>query len=328
MQRREFITLVGGAAASLPLAARAQQAGKVYRIGFLSYLGCGGSVDPNGPFRRGLREVGYIEGRNLVLECRDAPGQVERFPDLALQLIRLKIDVLVAEGTPASLAARQVTTTTPIVMVGVADPVLSGLVASLARPGGNVTGPSLYPTLEVATKALQLTKEVVPGVSRIALLRDPTNPSHLLLDDRIVAAARALGLKPQLIDVRGAVDFQDAFAAILEQHAQALLVYPLPLAPAPIGQIVEFALSNKLPGSTFWEGYVEQGFLMFYGARNSEQYRRAVGYVDKVLKGAEPASLPVEQPTKFDLVINLKTAKILGLTIPSTILAQVDEVIE
>jgi putative tryptophan/tyrosine transport system substrate-binding protein len=217
MQRREFITLVGGAAASLPLAARAQPAGKVYRIGFLSYRGCGASLDPNGPFRRGLREVGYIEGRNLVLECRDAP---------------------------------------------------------------------------------------------------------------VVAAARALGLKPQLIDVRGAVDFQDAFAAILEQHAQALLVYPLPLAPAPIGQIVEFALSNKLPGSTFWEGYVEQGFLMFYGARNSEQYRRAVGYVDKVLKGAEPASLPVEQPTKFDLVINLKTAKILGLTIPSTILAQVDEVIE
>jgi putative tryptophan/tyrosine transport system substrate-binding protein len=203
--------------------------------------------------------------------------------------------------------------------------VLSGLVASLARPGGNVTGPSLYPTLELATKALQLTKEVVPGVSRVALLRDPTNPSHLLLDNRIVAAALALKLKPQLIDVRGTVDFQDAFAAILEQHAEALLVYPLPLAPAQMGQIVEFALSNKLPGSTFWEGYVEQGFLMFYGARNSEQYRRAVGYV---LKGAEPASLPVEQPTKFDLVINLKTAKILGLTIPSTILAQADEVIE
>jgi putative tryptophan/tyrosine transport system substrate-binding protein len=329
MQRREFIKLVGGAAASLPLlAARAQQAGKVYRIGFLSYRGCGASLDPNGAFRRGLREIGYIEGRNLVLECRDAPGQVDRFPDLALELVRLKIDVLVTDGTPASLAAKQVTTTTPIVMVGVADPVLSGLVASLARPGGNVTGPSLYPTLEVATKALQVTKEVVPGVSRIALLRDPTNPSHLLLDDRIVAAARALGLKPQLVDVRGAVDFQDAFAAILEQLAQALFVYPLPLAPVQIGQIVEFALNNNLPGSTFWEGYVEQGFLMFYGTRLSEQNRRAVGYVDKVLKGAEPASLPVEQPTKFDLVINLKTAKTLGLIIPPTVLAQADEVIE
>jgi putative ABC transport system substrate-binding protein len=186
----------------------------------------------------------------------------------------------------------------------------------------------LYPTLEVATKALQLTREALPGVSRIALLRDPTNPSHLLLDDRILAAARALGLKPQLVDVRGAVDLQHAFGVVLEQVAEVLLVYPLPLAPAQIGQIVEFALSNKLPGSTFWEGYVEQGFLIFYGPRNSDQYRRTVGYVDKVLKGAEPASLPVEQPTKFDLVINLKAAKILGLTISPAVLAQADEVIE
>src|SRR5437764_14307652 len=197
MQRREFITLVSGAAASLPLAARAQQAGKVYRIGFLSYRGCGASHDPNGAFRRGLREVGYIEGRNLVLECRDAPGQVERFPDLALELLRLKIDVLVTDGTPASLAAKQVTRTIPIVMVGVADPVLSGLVASLARPGGNVTGPSLYPTLEVATKALQLSKEVVPGVSRIALLRDPANPSHLPPAPRSVAASPDVAKEPQ-----------------------------------------------------------------------------------------------------------------------------------
>ena len=328
MRRREFITFLGGAVVAWPLSARGQQAGKVYRIGFLSYLGCGASLDPNGAFRRGLREIGYVEGGNLVLECRDAPGRVEHFPDLALELVRLKIDVLVAEGTPASQAAKQVTTTIPIVMVGVADPVLSGLVASLARPGGNITGPSLYPTLEVATKALQLSKEIVPRVSRIALLRDPTNPSHLLLDDRILAAARALELKPQLIDVRGAADFQGAFAAILEQRAQALFVYPLPLAPAQIGQIVEFALNNKLPGMTFWEGYTEQGFLMFYGARNSDQYRRAVGYVDKILKGAEPASLPVEQPTKFELVINVKTAKALGFEIPSSMLARADEVIE
>jgi putative ABC transport system substrate-binding protein len=326
MQRRDFINFLGNAAIAWPLAARAQTAGKIYRIGFLSYRGCGASLDPDGAFRRGLQEVGYIEGKNLALECRDAPGRVERFPDLALELVRLKIDILVAEGTPASLAAKQVTTAIPIVMVGVADPVLSGLVGSLARPGGNVTGPSLYPTLEVATKALQLSKEVVPSVSRVALLRDPSNPSHLLLDDR--AAARALGLKPQLIDVRSAVDFPDAFAAILEQHAQALLVYPLPLAPTHIGQIVEFALNNKLPGLTFWEGYAEQGFLMFYGTRLSDHYRRAVGYVDRILRGAEPASLPVEQPTKFELVINLKTAKALSLTVPATLLAQADEVIE
>ena len=161
----------------------------------------------------------------------------------------------------------------------------------------------MYPTLEVATKALQLTKEVIPAATRIALLRDPNNSSHLLLDDRIIAGARALGLKPQLVDVRGAVDFPDAFADILEQRAQVLLVYPVPLGPSDIRKVVEFALNNKLPGLTFWEGYAEQGFLMFYGARLSDQYRRAVGYVDKVLKGAEPASLPVEQPTKFELVI-------------------------
>lgn len=302
--------------------------GKVYRVGFLSYRGCGASLDANGPFRRGLRQAGYVEGGNLSLECRDAPGRVEQFPDLAVDLVRLKIDVLVAEGTPATLAAKQVTRTIPIVMVGVADPVLSGLVSSLARPGGNVTGPSLYPTLEVATKTLQLYKEIVPGVSRIGLLRDPNNPSHLLLDERIVAAARELGFQPQLVDVRGTVDFQDAFAAIVEQRAQALLVYPLPLAPVQISQVVEFALNNRLPGLTLWEGYAEQGFLMFYGARLSEQYGRAAGYVDKVLRGADPASLPVEQPTKFDLIINLKTATMLGLTIPPTVLAQADEVIE
>src|SRR5215212_9608316 len=172
MQRREFITFLGGAAA-WPLAAYAQYAGKVYRIGFLSYRGCVTSLDP---FRRGLRELGYIEGKNLVLECRDAPGRVENFPDLAGELVRLKIDVLVTEGTPATMAARHATTTTPIVMVGVADPVLSGLVTSLARPGGNVTGPSLYPTLEVATTALQLAKEVIPAATRIALLRDQYCP--------------------------------------------------------------------------------------------------------------------------------------------------------
>src|SRR6266849_4281332 len=328
MQRREFITLVGGAAASLPLAARAQQAGKVYRIGFLSYRGCGASLDPNGAFRRGLREVGYIEGRNLVLECRDAPGQVERFPDLALQLIRLKIDVLVAEGTPASLAAKQATTTIQIVMVGVADPVRSGLIASLARPGGNVTGPSLYPTLEVAAKVLERLKEIVPRVSRIAILRDPTNPSHILIDDEVVGAGRRLGMTPQRIGVRGPADFQDAFAAILDQRAQALLVYALPISPADGRRIAEFAQKHRLPAVTFWEGFAEQGMLMFYGTRLTDQYRRAGVYVDKILKGARPADLPVEQPTKFEFVINLKTAKALGLTIPPSLLLRADEVIQ
>jgi len=310
-----------------PLAAEAQQVEKVYRIGFLSYLGCGTSLDPNGSFRKGLRELGYVEGRNLAIECRDTPRRVDRFPELALELVGLKSDVLVAEGTPASGAAKQVTTTIPIVMVGVADPVQSGLVASLARPGGNVTGPSLYPTLEVPLKVLQLLKEVLPGISRIAVLRDPTNPSHLLIDDRVVAAMPGLGMKPQLIGVRAASDLRDAFAAALDQRAQALFVYPLPLAPGQIRQISDFALTKKVPAVTFWEDHVLQGFLMFYGARLSDQYRRAVVYVDKIIKGTKPRDLPVEQPTKFELVINLKAAKALGLTIPPSVLGRADEVI-
>ena len=326
-RRRAFIAGLMGATVALPVPVWSQP-GKVYRVSFLSYRGCSASLDPNGAFREGLREAGYVEGKNLLLECRDAPGQVDRFPELALELVRLKSDVLVAEGTPASLSAKQVTTTVPIVMVGVADPALSGVVASLARPGGNITGPSLYPTLEVATKVLQLGREIVPHLSRVALLRDPTNPSHLLLDDKIVATVLALGLKPQLVAVRGAADLPDAFAAIVDQRAQGLLVYPLPLAPGDTGQIVEFAFRYKLAGLTFWEGYTELGFLIFYGSRLSDQYRRAVGYVDRILKGADPASLPVQQPTNFDLVINLKTARTLGLTIPPTLLARADEVIE
>jgi putative tryptophan/tyrosine transport system substrate-binding protein len=327
VRRRAFIAGLMGATVALPVPVWSQP-GKVYRVSFLSYRGCSASLDPNGAFREGLREAGYVEGKNLLLECRDAPGRVDRFPELALELVRLKSDVLVAEGTPASLSAKQVTTTVPIVMVGVADPALSGVVASLARPGGNITGPSLYPTLEVATKVLQLGREIVPHLSRVALLRDPTNPSHLLLDDKIVATVLALGLKPQLVAVRGAADLPDAFAAIVDQRAQGLLVYPLPLAPRDTGQIVEFALRYKLAGLTFWEGYTELGFLIFYGSRLSDQYRRAVGYVDRILKGANPASLPVQQPTNFDLVINLKTARTLGLTIPPTLLARADEVIE
>ena len=310
------------------LTSEAQPAGKVYQIGLLSYRGCGVSLDPNGAFRQRLRELGYVEGQNLIIECRDARGRVDRFTDLAVDLVRLKMDVLVVEGTPASLAAKQATTTVPIVMTGVADPVRSGLIDSLARPGGNVTGPSLFPTLEVAVKVLERLKEIVPRVSRIALLRDPTNPSHILIDDEVVRAGRGLGITPQRITVRAAADFQDAFAAILDQQAQALLVYALPISPADGRRIAEFAQKHRLPAVTFWEGFAEQGMLMFYGTRLTDQYRRAGVYVDKILKGARPADLPVEQPSKFELVINMKTAKALGLTIPQSVLLRADQVIE
>jgi putative ABC transport system substrate-binding protein len=328
MNRRRFLLTSLAGAVAVPLPAETQPVGKVNRIGFLSYRGCSVSLDPNGAFLQGLRELGYAEGRNLAIECRDARGRVDRFADLAAGLIRLKMDGLVAEGTPASLAAKQATTTIPIVMVGVADPVRSGLITSLARPGGNITGPSLFPTLEVAVKALERLKEIVPRVSRIALLRDPTNPSHILIDNEVAMAGRGLGLVPQRIGVRAAADFQDAFAAILDQRAQALLVYALPISPADGGRIAEFAQKYRLPAVTFWEGFAEQGMLMFYGTRLTDQYRRAVVYVDKILKGVKPADLPVEQPTKFELVINLKTAKALGLTIPPSLLARADQVIE
>jgi putative ABC transport system substrate-binding protein len=328
MDRRAFLGTMAGSLLAASLAAEAQPAGKVPRIGFLSYRGCGVSLDPNGAFRVGLRELGHVEGRNLVIECRDARGRVDRFADLAVDLVRLKMDVLVTEGTPAALAAKQATTAIPIVMTGAADPVRSGLIASLARPGGNVTGPSLFPTLEVAVKVLERLKEIVPRVSRIALLRDPTNPSHILIDDEVVGAGRGLGITPQRIRVRAAGDFQDAFAAILDQRAQALLVYALPISPADGRRIAEFAQKHRLPAVMFWEGFVEQGMLMFYGTRLTDQYRRAGVYVDKILKGAKPADLPVEQPSKFELVINLKTAKALGLTIPPSLLQRADEVIQ
>jgi len=314
-----------------PYAVEAQQSTKVYRIGILA-----GSAQAlrerrgYDAWQQGLRELGYVEGQNVILEYRYTEGNVALLPALAADLVRLNVDVIVVGGVGyvGVLAAKQATTTIPIVMTGVADPVRSGLIDSLARPGGNVTGPSLFPTLEVAVKVLERLKEIVPRVSRIALLRDPTNPSHILIDDEVVRAGRGLGMTPQRITVRTAADFQDAFAAILDQQAQALLVYALPISPADGRRIAEFAQKHRLPAVTFWEGFAEQGMLMFYGTRLTDQYRRAGVYVDKILKGARPADLPVEQPTKFELVINMKTAKALGLTIPQSVLLRADQVIE
>ncbi len=310
-----------------PLAAQAQQVGKVWRVGFLSYRGCGVSVDPAGAFRQRLRELGYVEGQNLVIECRDAPGQIDRFPDLARELVRLKADVLVAESTPAGLAAKQATGTVPIVMVGVADPVTSGLASSLARPGGNVTGPSFFPG-EVGAKVLEMLKQVAPHVSRVTTLRDPANPGQMLMNEVIDRATSGLGMKVQRIGVRGSADLPVALAAVLEQGAHALLVYPLPIVRTDIQQISEFGLKHKLPTATNVKEYAEQGILLFYGPQLADQYRLAGVYIDKILRGAKPADLPVEQPTKFELVINLKTAKALGLTIPPSLLLRADEVIE
>jgi len=311
-----------------PVGAEAQQPGKVYRIGVLSYLGCAKVLAPDGAFRQTLGSLGYVEGQNLVIECRDAPGRVDRLADLAVDLVSLKVDVLVAEATPASLAAKRATLTTPIVMFAVADPVKSGLITSLARPGGNITGVSAVPTLEALSKVLELLKEVVPKVSRVAILMDRTNPGQVVIDDATNATARALRIQLQRVNVRGAADLQGAFTAALDQRAQALFVYPLPVEPAEIRRIADFALAKRLPAVTLWEGYAEHGLLMFYGTSFTDQHRRAAAYIDKILKGAKPADLPVEQPTTLQMVINLRTAKALGLAIPLSVLARADRVIE
>jgi len=310
-----------------PLAAETQQqAGKVYRIGFLRYVGCAEPAHFT-ELRQGLRELGYAEGHNLVIECRAAPGNAERMPDLAAELVRLNVDVLVAEGTPAALAAKQATRTIPIVMVYIGDPVASGLVNSLGRPGGNVTGSTMLAP-EIVRKTLQLLKEAAPAISRVTVLIDSTNPGQTLPDHQMAAAAEVLGVRPQRADIVTSADLDKAFATVLRQRAQALLVYALPLTPVEFQRITEFAIKNRLPTATWHPAYGRAGLMMFYGTKVAEQFRHAGVHIDKILKGTQPADLPVEQPTKFELVINLKTAKALGLTIPQSILIRADQVIQ
>ena len=310
-----------------PLAAEAQQAGKVYRIGFLSYLGCPIRPEIMGPFRQGLRGLGYVEGQNIVIECRGALGATDRLPDFAAELVRLKVDVLVAQGTASALASKQATKTIPIVMVYVGDPVGSGLVTSLARPGGNVTGLSVL-TPDIVPKALEILKEAAPSVSRVAVWMDPTQPGQTLPDKQMDAAAKILGVRPERVDVRTAANLDAAFAAALSQREEALFVYPLPIALLDVQRIAQFAIKNRLPTISIIPQGAREGILMSYGPNQAEQYRRAGTYIDKILKGAKPADLPVEQPTKFELVINLKTAKALGLTIPQLLLQRADEIIQ
>jgi len=322
MDRRSFLGTLAWSLLAAPLAAEAQSAGKVYRIGFLSYVGCPIRPEFMGPFRQGLRELGYIEGQNIIIECRGALGATDRLPGLATELVRLKVDVLVAQSTASALAAKQATKTIPIVMVYVGDPVGSGLVTSLARPGGNVTGLSVL-TPDIVPKALEILKEAAPSVSRVAVWMDPTNPGQTLPDKQMDAAANILGVRPERVDVRTAANLDAAFAAALRQREEALFVYPLPIALRDIQRIAQFGIKNRLPTIAITPQNVREGVLMSYGPNPDEQYRRTGTYIDKILKGAKPADLPVEQPTKFELVINLKTAK----AIPPSLLLRADEVI-
>jgi putative tryptophan/tyrosine transport system substrate-binding protein len=329
MERRTFLTLATGGLLAAPLAAGAQPAGKVYRIGYIS------NSPPNTPessrmheaFRQGLRERGWVEGRNAVIEWRFAEGRMERFPDLAADLVRLKVDLIVTTGGPAARAAKQATTTIPIVAVAVSDPVGQGFVASLARPGGNVTGlATLFP--ELAVKRLGLLKEILPGVSRVAVLWNAANPGNVIILRGVQAAARTLGVTLQSREVRGPDDFEAAFAKMSRERHDALMILDDPLLFQYRASIVDFAAKKRLPTMHPFRESVEAGGLIAYSVNLAELNRRAAEYVDKILKGADPAELPIEQPQKFELVINLKTAKALGLTIPPSLLQRADQVIE
>jgi ABC-type uncharacterized transport system substrate-binding protein len=310
-----------------PLAPEAQPPPPVHRLGALS--GTTLRRDRNmEAFLEGMRARGYVEGQNLVLEVREAEGQYERFPALAAELVRLPVDVLVVANTPAALAAKHATTTIPIVMVTLADPVGSGLVASLARPGGNITGLTvMHPDL--VGKQLEFLRELLPTVSRVAVLWNPANPAGALMVRATEVAAQALGVQLYLVEARGPDAFDRAFAAMTRADAGALLVLGDPVFVQHRSRLAELAATSRLPTmhNVQCRAYVEAGSLLCYGASLLEQWRRAATYVDKILKGAKPADLPVEQPTTFELVINLKTAEALGLTIPPTLLFQATEVI-
>jgi ABC-type uncharacterized transport system substrate-binding protein len=310
-----------------PLAAEGQQAGRVPRIG---YLGTRTSSDFGlDAFRQGLRELGWVENQNIVIDYRFAEGRLDRLPDLAVELARLKVDIIVAHSTPGAAAAKNATATIPIVMTVVGDPVGLGLIASLARPGGNATGLSFSVVgLEIIGKQLELLKETVPKIRRMAIISNAANPIQPLAIRDLNVAARSLGVQLQLLRVRGPNEFDSAFAAMTKERVGAFLVVADTMLVFHRTQLADLAARSRLPAAYSWREHVEAGGLMSYGPSLPDLFRRAATYVDKILKGAKPADLPVEQPTKFELVINLKTAKTLGLTIPQSVLLRADQIIE
>jgi putative ABC transport system substrate-binding protein len=330
IDRRTFLAGTGAVLLAAPLAAEAQQPAKVARIGWLAATNA--TTDPRLPeaFLQGLRDLGYIEGRNLVIEFRGTEGKPERFPALAAELVALKVDVIVTGSTPGTVAAKQATKTLPIVFTGTADPVGSGLVTSLARPGGNVTGSSnLSP--ELVGKSLELLTQAVPGVSRVAALWQPGALGERTEKDMLKgaeAAARAVGMRLQFVEARGPADFDRAFSDMTTARAGALTVLPSGMFSSELRRLVDLAAKNRLPAVFPFRWFADAGGLMSYGANYADLMRRAATYVDKILKGAKPGDLPVEQPTKFELVINLQTAKALGLTIPPSLLRRADEIIQ
>ena len=326
MRRREFIALVGGAATAWPLAVHAQ-APKVPRVGYLFSFTKREGQHLWGACREGLNDLGYVEGRNILLEPRWAEGQHERLPALANDLVRHDVNVIVASATPASLAAKAATKTIPIVIVAVGEPVKTGLVTSLARPGGNVTGLSLL-TLDLSGKRLELLKEFLHNVSRVAILMNPENPISAIFLDETQDAAQRFNIKLQRLEARRLTDINGVFSRAANEHAEALIVFDDPVLWSFRAQIVAQAAMHKIPTIYGYKEFVDSGGLMSYGPDRPDQYRRTAIFIDKLVKGAKPADLPVEQPTKFALFVNSKTAKALGIELPQALLLRADEVIE
>jgi putative ABC transport system substrate-binding protein len=322
MKRRAFLTVLAGTAA-WPLVAGAQQSGKIWRIGFIAHR----YEKFYDPLFQGLRELGYTEGQNLIVERRYAEGHAERFLDFAAEMVRLKVDAVIVVTTPAAFAVRNVTTTIPIIHPAAIDPVGTGLIASLAHPGGNITGLAVL-NAETSAKRLELLREVVPALSRGAVLWNAANPANTLAWKETEGAGRALGVTLQSQEVRGPTDFEGAFAAMTEQHPDVLLVLQDALTLDYRKEIIGFTLRQHLPTMFVGKEWVEEGGLMSYGDRLPERYRRAADIVDRILKGTKPADIPVEQPTTFELVVNLKTAKAIELALPPTFLTRADQVIE
>jgi putative tryptophan/tyrosine transport system substrate-binding protein len=325
MRRREFIALLGGVAAAWPLAARAQQPSKVYRIGVLEQTSAAMHDAYFEAFRQGLREQGFVEGQNLLIEYRSPDDRTERYPGLAAELVRLNVDLILTRGTPAVLAAKNATTTIPVVMAAIGDPL--PIVAGLAQPGGNVTGLSAFNT-ELEAKRVELIRDVVPGLRGIGGLYNMGNPIFAFRFKELEKVAQLLGIEAHLLDVRKSEDLGAVFDTASERRVDALVVSADGVLQANRKRIAELAVMHRLPAIYTSREFIDVGGLISYGASYRDLYRRAATYVVKILKGTKPADLPVEQPAKFELVINLKTAKALGLEIPPMLLAVADEVIE
>jgi putative tryptophan/tyrosine transport system substrate-binding protein len=323
--------LIGVALCALLLAlsfpVQAQQPAKVPRIGFLGNSTPALEANLIGPFREGLRDLGYVEGKNIVIEWRWAEGKYDRFPTLIAELIASKVELIVTAGTPATIALKKATTTLPLVMIAVGDPVGTGLIASFAHPGGNLTGlTSISPELD--GKRLELLREVVPKISYVAVLWNPTSPLQVVAERETQAAARAMGIKVLSLGVQAQEQFDDAFAKILKERPRALLVLADRLFLHHRVRIMDFATQNRLPGVHAYVELVEAGGLMSYGPSYSGMHRRAAYFVDRILKGTKPADLPVEAPAKFELVVNLKAAKQIGVPIPPNVLYRADKIIK